>query len=403
MKKQKKWSKNRHQIFKWGLQAFFQPYTKTKYGFSFKTFRDTKRRPYLILTNHQTTMDQFMFAMCFPKLVYMVATEDIFSIPIASDVIRYAVAPIPFVKAQKNVSTILTCKRIVKEGCSIMMQPEGNRTYSGQTEYINPSVSKLAKMLKVPLAFMVLHGGYGVRPRWSHTVRRGKCHCQVEEVLEYDQYKDWTDDQLYQYICQRLYVDESNDGNEYFSNRLAEYVERAIYYCPNCGITHFHSQGNKFHCTTCGMEMEYLPNKQIVLSNGQKAPYSNVKEWMFAQNDYVQSLPIKVTDKPIITDKVNWYLTKLHKHKKLIAKNVELQLYLDKVQLKTKYQTHTFNYCDVTSVIAMGKNKLGITTKDANYQIKGDVRFCPVKYVNLYYHFVAQQQNPKPENEYFGL
>ena len=96
-------------------------------------------------------------------------------------------------------------------------------------------------------------------------------------------------------------------------------------------------------------------------------------------------------------------MTKLHKHKKLIAKNVELQLYLDKVQLKTKYQTHTFNYCDVTSVIAMGKNKLGITTKDANYQIKGDVRFCPVKYVNLYYHFVAQQQNPKPEKEFLGL
>ena len=403
MKKQK-WSKSRHHIFKWGLQAYFQPYTAIKYGFSFKPFKDVRNRPYLFLTNHQTTMDQFMFSMCFPKAVYSVATEDIFSIPLASAVIKWAVAPIPFIKSQKNVSTILTCKRIVKEGGSILMQPEGNRTYSGQTEYINPAVAKLAKMLKIPIGFMVLHGGYGVRPRWSKAPRKGKSFCQVEEVLEYEQYKDWTDVQLYDYICKKLYVDESCDGQKFYSKHLAEYVERAIYYCPKCGITHFWSKGDKFKCTTCGMEMVYHPDKQITLSNGQPAPYPNVKEWINGQNEYVQGLKIESCDTPVISDVASFYLTKLYKRKVLLNKDAKLDLYLDKLVVTKQDKVQTFSFLDdVTAMVAMGQNKLGITTKDNTYQIKGDVRFNPVKYVNLYYHFVAQNQKPKPTKEFLGF
>ena len=152
MAKRKKWIKIRHRIIQKIAKVILTPICKFKYGITAEKFKEQEDRPYLILYNHQTAFDQFFMGISFKTPIYYVATEDIFSMGFVSDLLRFAVNPIPIKKQTTDVGAVMNCIRVAKEGGTICIAPEGNRTYSGKTEYINPAIVPFAKKLKLPIA-----------------------------------------------------------------------------------------------------------------------------------------------------------------------------------------------------------------------------------------------------------
>ena len=201
-KKNKKWIKFRHTVVTNLLFTIIYPYSRIKYGIKVEKFREQEDRPYLILFNHQTAFDQFFVGMAIHGPVYYLASEDIFSKGWVSSLIRYLVAPIPIKKQTTDIRAILNCIKVVKEGGTLALSPEGNRTYSGRTEYINPSIVTLAKKLNIPVALFRIEGGYGVHPRWSDVVRRGKMRAYVSRVISPEELAAMTNDELYTERCQ---------------------------------------------------------------------------------------------------------------------------------------------------------------------------------------------------------
>ena len=163
-KKQKKWIRPRHYAVRRFLAWPFWIYTRLVYKMHVEPFRQQEKRPYLILLNNQTHFDQFFAGLAFKGPVYYRATEDIFSLGWISSVIRWLVAPIPIKKQTTDVNAVMTCIRVAREGGTICIAPEGNRTYSGRTEYMNPAIAALAKKLRVPIALFRIEGGYGAEP-----------------------------------------------------------------------------------------------------------------------------------------------------------------------------------------------------------------------------------------------
>jgi 1-acyl-sn-glycerol-3-phosphate acyltransferase len=189
-KKKQKWRKLRHRIV-WALAYLvLYPYTRIKYRVKIKRYKEKKKRPLLVLFNHQTALDQFIVGAGLQGPVYYVASEDLFSNGKISRLLEWAIAPIPIKKQATDARAVLNCMRVVKEGGTIALAPEGNRTYSGKTEYIKPAIVGLARTLKLPIAFYRIEGGYGVHPRWSDTVRRGKIRAYVDRVLEVEEYSE---------------------------------------------------------------------------------------------------------------------------------------------------------------------------------------------------------------------
>ena len=176
--------KYRHRIVRNVAYAVMYPYTRIKYGIEIERFRAQGDRAYLILMNHQTAFDQFFVGMAFKGPVYYVASEDLFSNGWISSLLRWLVAPIPIKKQTSDISAVLNCVKVAKEGGTIAIAPEGNRCYSGRTGYMNPAIASLAKILKLPVALFRIEGGYGVHPRWSDVVRRGKMRAYVSRVIE---------------------------------------------------------------------------------------------------------------------------------------------------------------------------------------------------------------------------
>lgn len=400
----KKWIKSRHKIIKAIVYPFIKLITTKKYGLSIEQFEDQKRRPYLILMNHQTGYDQFFVDLAFRGPVYSVASEDIFSAGFASKLLRFFLAPIPIKKATRDTSAVLTCIKVAKEGGSIAIFPEGNRTYSGKTENIHPSIAKLARLLNLPIAFMRIEGGYGVQPRWSDKVRKGKMRAFVSRVMEVEEIKKLSTEELYDVIVKELAVDENLSGGVFKHKKTAEYLERAVYVCPFCGVAKFESNLDTIECLSCHRKIRYTDTKELIGIDFD-FPYRHIGDWYNYQSDFMRSLDLApYKNKPLFQDgQVALFNVILYKKKQLLNRKMTLVGFGNRFEVFSSKKKIILPFDSVSTVTVLGKNKLNVYCTDNKvYQIKGTRRFNALKYVNLYYHYVNVKEGDT-NGEFLGL
>lgn len=375
-KPQKPWVRPRHLVVRNIAFVLLAPYTIWRYGIKIEKFKEKEDRPYFVLCNHTTPFDQFFLGISIPGRIYYVATEDIFSNGLVSSAIRYLIAPIPIKKQAADITAIRNCMKVAKEGGTIAIAPEGNRTYSGRTEYMSPVIASLARKLKMPIALYRIEGGYGVQPRWSDVVRRGKMRAYVSKVIQPEEYEKMTDDELFAIIEKELYVNETEGVFKH--KKRAEYLERAIYYCPDCGFAKFESKGHKAWCQSCGKEITY--GEDMTLTG---VPYKFMSQWYDAQKAYVNSTDTRLhTEKPIFTDKAMISEVIINKRKQKLCKEAAIELYGDRIVINGDW---VLPFEEVTAAAVLGRNKLNIYHDKHVYQFKGDKRFNALKYVNLCY------------------
>lgn len=386
--KKKKWIHSRHTVVRNLLYVILYPYCRLKYGIRVEKFRQQGDRPYLILLNHQTPFDQFFVGMSFRGPVYYVATEDIFSLGWISSAIRWLIAPIPIKKQTTDINAVMTCMRVAREGGTIAMAPEGNRTYSGKTEYMNSAIAPLVKKMKLPVVLYRIEGGYGSQPRWSDGVRKGKMRSYVHRVIEPEEYAGMTNEELVQCIQTGLYVNEGKADGEFRSEKRAEYLERAIYVCPYCGLSEFESSGNQVCCKKCGRAVTYGTDKKLT-GEGFDFPFSFVTEWYDYQKDFLNREDLRMfTETPVYRDTANISEVIVYKNKKLLRKDARIALYGDRIVFDEGCDNEmVIAFCNTEAISVLGRNKLNIYYDRHVYQLKGGKRFNALKYVNFCYRY----------------
>ena len=401
-KKNKKWIRPRHTVVRHTLGIFFRAYCGLKYGARIRGFKEEEKRPYLVLFNHQTGFDQFFVALSFRQHLYFLASEDIFSKGFLSTLLRYLVAPIPIKKQTTDIRAIMNCMRVAKEGGSIAMAPEGNRTYRGKTEYMSPTIAPLARKLGMPIVLYHIKGGYGVQPRWADNVRRGRMECYVSEVIYPEEYATLTDDELFTKIRDGLYVDEANADNVYYSKKSAEHIERVIYYCPNCGFSQFESAGDTVECKKCHLKARYLPTTEL-RGVGTELPYRFLSDWYDAQSAFMNSSdPLSLTHSPIFVDKSSFSLVVANKKKVLIDKSAEISLYGNAIRIKAASESFDFEFDKCSAVTILGRNKVNIYHDGNIYQLKGAKSFNGLKYVHMFNRY-SNVMKGDPNGSFLGL
>ena len=384
--KKEKWMKFRHRVVRNIAYAILYPYSKIKYGITIEKFKDQGDRPYLILFNHQTPFDQFFVGMAFKGPIYYMATEDIFSNGWVSSAIRWLVAPIPIKKQTTDVKAVITCIRVAKEGGTIAIAPEGNRTYSGKTEHIDPAIVALAKKLGMPIALYRLEGGYGVEPRWSDVVRKGKMRGYVSRVIEPEEYVEMTTDELLSIVENGLYVNEANALHKYKHKKLAEYLERVIYVCPECGFSTFESHDDVIECKKCGLRVRYKPTTELE-SEREDFSFHFVNDWYEYQKSFVNQTDTTLyTEEPIWRDEANMSEVIVYERKQPLREGARLALYGDRMTVDEGSENEmVFPFDQVSAIAVLGRNKLNVYYEKRVYQFKGDKRFNALKYVNICY------------------
>lgn len=398
MKEKKQWVKFRHRVVVPLVHFFYGPYVRWKYHVRIERFRQEGKRPYLILMNHQTGFDQFFVGMTFRQPVYYVATEDIFSLGWVSDLLRWLVAPIPIKKQTTDIQAVKNCIKVAREGGSICIAPEGNRTFHGRTVYMNPAIASMAKKLGLPIAFFRIEDGYGIQPRWSDVVRGGSMRTYISRVMEPEEFKDLSRDELARIIEAELFVDEARVTAHFPHPKNAEFLERAMYVCPWCGLSTFESHGDIVRCTKCGRQIRHLPTKELEGIDCD-FPHRFVADWYDWQNDYICNTDLsQLTEEPVYQETVQLSKVHVYKYKELLKKEATVRLYGDRITLDDQ----VFPFETLGAVVVLGKNKVNLYTENEVLQLKGDKRFNALKYVN-FFHKYKNRKTGDINGKFLGL
>lgn len=379
-KKKQKWILKRHKVIIELARLVMRPYCRLVYGIKIPKNKDLITEQSLVLLNHVTPMDQFFVGLHFRDPLYYLATEDIFSNGWLSKLIKWAVNPIPIKKQTTDVKAVMNCIRVVREGGSICIAPEGNRTYHGRMVYVNPAIVAMAKKLGLPIRLFRIDGGYGKEPRWADRPRKGKCEAHFVRTITPAEAKAMTDEELLKAIIESLSQDENRLDRTFSGRHLANYIERMVYVCPECGLSRFSSRGNTFRCEKCGRETEILPTKQLRGVNWE-CPFPFSGNWYDYQESFVNALDTRqYKDKPLYEERCDVRKVILYQNKVPFLKDAKVAIYGDRFRLGEL----TLPFEEISTVTVLGRNKLNIYHDGQVYQLKGDKRFNSLKYMNLF-------------------
>lgn len=390
--KNDKYIKFRHKVAFALLRPLMGLGLRPLYNFKEKRFPLKKGDQYLILSNHQSTMDPVLVCLSFHTPIYIVATDTLFKNKFWSKVLTYIVAPIPKRKAATDVACIKTMKKVASEGGSLMIFPEGNRAWADYQFAISPAISKMVKMMDIPLALYNIHGGYGVNPRWGHKLRRGKMTGEVVKVLSREEIKSLSNDDLYDIIVQNLRVIDSDSKAIFESKKRAEYLERELFICPCCKKWNTISSNGNFVSCSCGAKAEYTKDLQLESEN-HTIPFTKLVDWYRYQQKVVKEYDF--VDEIIFEDCPVKLYDQSGKTKKL--KLAEGKITLTREVLRV--ENFTIPVKEIVSKSVIGGCKLLLGTKDTSYFIVGHERFNPIKYALV----LNRLETACEEDIYYGL
>lgn len=380
-KKKQKWILKRHKVIIELARLVMRPYCRLVYGIQIPKSKDLIREQCLVLLNHVTPMDQFFVGLSFRDPLYYMATEDIFSNGWLSKLIKWAVNPIPIKKQTTDIKAVMNCIRVAREGGSICIAPEGNRTYNGRMVYVNPAIVPMARKLGLPVLLYRIDGGYGKEPRWADKPRKGKIDGRVVRKITTEEIKGMTDEELLKAIVDELYCDENCLDRQFHSKNLANYVERMVYVCPECGLSSFESHGDTFHCKSCNRQTRILPTKELEGVNWD-CPFRFLGDWYDYQENFVNALDTTAyAEQPMYEETCDVSKVILYKNKEPFMKNARIRLYGDRIQMNDL----VLPFEELSTVTVLGRNKLNIYHKNDVYQFKGGKRFNSLKYMNLFF------------------
>lgn len=376
--KNKKWVRKRHNAVFAVLRGIFGAHTKIKYNY--KATETKLKPPFLLMGNHTTTFDPVFASLSFKCPIYWCATDDIFNIPVVSGLLKYLVAPIPISKSSLDMQAIRDCVRILKEGGAVGIFPEGNRTLTGAQWSMTEAVAKFVKLSKVPLVLYNIEGGYGSDPRWGVSKRKGKMRGYVKRVLQPDEYIDMPNGELLKVICEALTVYDVNSGVEFASNKRAEAIERVLYMCPHCGkISTIKSHKWWFKCQACGKQWQY--GKDLHIHGDDK--FDEILDWYNWEKAQLNKICASA-DGAILHDVgIEFYESVRFKSKrKLDGESVVADV--NGITISSAKGSQTFCWRDIEGLAIVQRNRVNFYCGGKTYQIRGDKRFCPLKYLDLY-------------------
>jgi predicted RNA-binding Zn-ribbon protein involved in translation (DUF1610 family) len=395
----------RHKVVFTLLRPFFVIYMKLAYGYKINKYK--LKGNYLILSNHITMMDPFFVAASFKFPIYYVASNDIFAYKLVSKIIQYLVQPISKTKNEVDIATMRDIFAIAKAGGSVGLFLSGNATYSGQEEYIDSPIAKLVRKINLPVVIYNLKGLYGVSPRWGASRRKGFSTGVIKEILSVEKITSMNDQELTNQIKNGLNVnafDLQPEQLNYRGKNLANYLERALFVCPDChGLSTLKSQGNNLSCDKCGYDVTYQPNLKFKLNKGNNY-LESVKTWYDFQKEYVEKLDFSnfKEDREITSDfGIDLLLNIRNVKKEQIIKNGSIHLYFNRVEIKSNNVKIILSFEEILSMAVHVKNRLLINTSNYYYQIINNPRRSAIKYMFIYYSIINKKAGIK--NGFLGI
>ena len=370
--------------------AFFKHYKRKGY------LKMKKGESYIVLANHQTGLDGILLPYSFQRHLYGVLTDSFLSKGWVAKMFKHQLGLIGKHKGAVDIKANMDMMRCVREGGSLLIFPEGNRSYGEFQFTMTEGFAKFVRFFKKPIVLFNFHGGTGVDPRFAKSRRKGPFYGEIKRILQPEEYASWSDEELYKVIQENLRVYDSVSANLYKSDERAEYLERMFFVCPKCGkVETLYSKGNYLYCKECGLKVEYTEDLHLK-SDDPEFKFTKLVDWYNYQIRFVKAFEPK-QDEEIFHDEEGaaLYISHPDKKRELIAKGPVI---LTKNHIKFAEKTIDIHEIEIASPI--NGNNFNFSTANEEYLVKGNPRFNPLKFVLMFNKLDTKMRDSKADIYY---
>ncbi|MCQ2400558.1 MAG: 1-acyl-sn-glycerol-3-phosphate acyltransferase [Lachnospiraceae bacterium] len=373
------------------LRPLLSPFMRGIVNYSFEAIPEVEG-PYLLLCNHNTDLDPLLLSMSSKRALSFVATEKITRMGLIGKLAVTLADPILHRKGKNGKKTILSILARLKEGRSVAMFPEGNRSFNGLSCEMSKTNARLIQSSGCTLITYKLEGGYFTSPRWGKGIRKGRMRGKLSGVYSPEVFKEMTLDKINELLRKDLFVDayadQKADPVKYRGKRMAEGIESAVFMCPECGkIGTLKSLGNEVTCD-CGFKAAYDDYGYLVKTDGTRHTVTELDTYQREKLSELVSLDMA---DPLFTDSVTVNVINIQ-HKVTSQKEAELSAFPDRLVIDGE----EYPFEKIEGVAVHRKNLLivNIKEKEDHFEFTGSKSFSALKYVYLFKIYQASLIQP---------
>jgi 1-acyl-sn-glycerol-3-phosphate acyltransferase len=235
------------------IWMFIDARVKREYiDFSRKT-----KEPYVMLGNHTFMFDVVHVPIPLKVTPFIVANQNLFTKQPLKFILKEIAHAIPKSKGASDLRTAKELITAVKKNYPILIFPEGDTTFNGETNYIEESTMKLIKKLKVDVVACKIQGGYLSKPRWARSVRKNRrIKITYKRIIKKEDLQNMSLEEISEIVNKELYNNDYEYQKEVMiphpGKNKAQGIENVLYKCPECDENmSIVSNGDHIECTAC--------------------------------------------------------------------------------------------------------------------------------------------------------
>lgn len=188
--------------------------------------------PFLLLPNHTSLMDPFMVGSPINRCIRSMASRSVLKIPYLGAYLK-TVGSFSKMKYTKDRKAMQTLQRLFDEGFAILLFPEGNRSFNGETAPLLPGVGRLIKRLDCKVVYARMNTNYFFQPRWAKYPRWVPIEITYDGPHTYG--ADQTAEQITADAQKRLHVvPHLKRPAATWGFRMAHGLPQYLWACPHC-------------------------------------------------------------------------------------------------------------------------------------------------------------------------
>ncbi len=143
------------------------------------------RKTYIYMCNHLGSFDIFALLACLPGQFRWLAKSELFRIPILGWGMRAAgYTSLDRSKRRSTYESMEICARKIREETSVVIFPEGARSFDGAMQPFMNGGFNLAIRAGVPIMPITIHGTWEIMPRTTKRVKKGKIRVVIDHPIE---------------------------------------------------------------------------------------------------------------------------------------------------------------------------------------------------------------------------
>lgn len=338
------------------------------------------KSPYLVLSNHIGYWDPFLIGIFLPRFIHFVSSDAAFRNP----VVRFFLTRLGTIPKKKNIrdtKVIRDIAAVIMQGENVGIFPEAVRNWAGKTQPVDKSVAKLIKMLKVPVVVPIIKGMNLFNPRWSTKLRHTKVEVEYTLLFSKEDIDILSTDKIFEQLNKALQHDEvawqMQNLNKVRSKHKAEYINHALYVCPEClSIDSFKAKGNDFYCTECNYDIRINKYSFFERITKGKLHFDNIRDWFDWEEKYMLNFINEKVNKNcsevIFADKRSKVYKSNQKQEMEYIDDADIKFYIDKIVIVYyNNESFTINYDDLQTINPQVKERLEIFYNNEAYRIIG--------------------------------